>query len=299
MRPRAWRAIIVIAVVAVALLFFTFACRTYVPEFHGIVLDARTGKPIPDALVKRRFFKPGPFDIVDTQAPTSIEGSWADVTTDAQGQFSFPRFSARRITGMGWMAFVPGHMVATGCYGQGNWAGGGCSGFGAFMSPDAWVKVDVKRGWRRLEFEIRLFTPTTEGIEWPWGKEWTHYNPGRKQDETFHFPDDVDPWGEYFRRLNSLTQERWLPEETVIEEAVRFVDGGGRVTRNILGEIAEAGGRFGGHRDDTKCYKAELAWRALELQEKVCRQQPELHCDPASLALEKDFLERKCASYRK
>jgi len=303
MRLRTSRTLVVIGIIAVALLLAVLLRprhRTDVPEFRGVVLDARTGAPIAGATVIRKFYKPAPSGLVDTSAPDPIRESRLEVTTDSEGRFAFPPFSAPEISGMAWLVFTPGFMTASGCYGEESWAFGGCSGFGPFMSPDPWRKVTVTRDDKALTFEIRLFPPITEGIEWPLGKEWTEYNPDtRKRDLVKHFPEDVDPWGEYFRRLNSLSREGWLPEDTVIIEAEKFVEGRGRVTVGVLDELAEAGSRFGGHRDDRPCYKAELAWRALDLRESVCQTQPTLRCDYQSLATRRSFLERKCPSYKR
>jgi len=300
MRLRTSRILAGIAIVAAALVLFTFACGTYVPEFRGVVLDARTGSPIAGATVIREFIGPPPIDFVDTRSAKPIRSSWLEVTTDAQGRFVLPRYSAFFISAMGWLVYAPGFMPATGCYDQENWIDYGCPTPPQFSYLDAWTKTTMTKSTKGVTFEVRLFPPTTEGIEWPLGKEWVEYNPDtKKHDLVRRFPEDVDPWGEYFRRLNILTQERWLPEETVIEEAVKFVDGGGRVTRNILSEIAEAGSRFGGFREETYCYKAELAWRAFGLEERVCQQQPDLHCEPRSLAVRRSYLQEECPSFRR
>jgi hypothetical protein len=278
--------------------FFSVGCHQKMPEVRGQVLDAQTGKPIEGAIVKRVLYRPGPLNIVDTTSPDPIKESRVEVTTDAEGQFSFPPFSARKLTGMGWLVFKPGMMTASGCWGEEGWEGGGCSGFGSFMPRDPWHSFSFAKEGKARVFEIGLRPPTTDDIAWPWGHEWTEWNPATGQhDLVKHFPQDVDPWGEYFRRLNILTLEGWLAGETVIIEASAFAENGQRATLRVISEIAEAGSRFAGSQEGVPCYKADVAWRSLILRETLCDANPDLHCDPQSIAIEKTFLQENCPTW--
>jgi len=114
------------------------------------------------------------------------------------------------------------------------------------MSRDPWVGLDVRHTEERIEFEIRLWPPTTEGIEWPYGREWMvlDYNTGQ-HDLVKRFPDDVDPWGEFFERFASLVRSDWLPAETFVEEVVGYVAQGSKVTEQVAWPTYEVLSRLG------------------------------------------------------
>ncbi len=191
--------------------------RVTLPEFHGRVVDARTGAPIAGAIIKRRLYQAGPISIGDGSRPLGVEGSEVVTHSNADGRFVLPSFGARTYTGMGWLVYRPGWMPIYGCYSEEGWAFGGCSGFGA-PGNDPWTSATFSKSGDVVTFEVRVFPPTLEGVTFRsynvYTKEWVTYTPT---------PEESDPWGNYFERLRDLTTLRCLERHLVLTEGVSFL----------------------------------------------------------------------------
>ena len=203
---------------AVPLVVFAACARepAKIPEIHGRVVDARTSAPIGGAIVKRRLYRPGPTSLVDGSRPFFVEGGDAATTSDSDGRFILPPFSAPAFTGMAWLVYASGWMPAYACYSEAGWPFGGCSGFG-LPGNDPWTSATFRKSLDRLDIEVRVFPPTLEGVVFrsykTYTKQWVTYTPTAE---------DSDPWANYFGRLNSLCEEQWLPDYEFVHQAVSY-----------------------------------------------------------------------------
>jgi len=188
------------------------------PEFHGHVVDARTGAPIAGAIVKRELNEYGGIAIGDGARPLGVKGGDAETRTDADGRFVLPPFKPRRYTGMAWAVYKPGWMPAYSCYSEPGWTFGGCSGFG-MPGNDPWTSVHITKSGDRVDLELRVFPPTLEGVSFRsynvYTKHWVTITPT---------PEQSDPWGQYFERLNSLSNEHWLSRDTLLSQALEYLE---------------------------------------------------------------------------
>ncbi len=267
--------------------------RVTLPEFHGRVVDARTGAPIAGAIVKRRLYEAGPISIGDGSRPLGVEGGEVVTHSNADGRFVLPSFGARRYTGMGWLVYKPGWMPIYGCYAEEGWAFGGCSGFGA-PGNDPWASATFSKSGDVVTFEVRVFPPTLEGVTFRsynvYTKEWVTYTPT---------PEDKDPWIHYLRRLRILCELLWLPIEDFVSEAL-VAEKQALPTPQFLDEIAKVQGTLGGYHEDQPCYKASLAVTLLDLLDRVCSSHPGWRaCEPSATASRRSFLERNCSTDRR
>jgi hypothetical protein len=214
--------------------------RYSLPPLHGIVIDARNGARVSGATVIRYCFRTGPFSIADTHGPVGVPGSYVRVTTDDKGRFALPGAVVRSLTGMGWIAFKPGLMPGTGCYTASSMQPLGCAGFGASWHPDPWVRTTLQANVLRVRMEVDLFPPTTHGAPREGydssGRFLAATPPDFHSDGT---PFVVDAWGEYFRRLNVLTYDRFLERDIFVSEGVAYVARGLALSDGIASQLLE------------------------------------------------------------
>lgn len=230
-RPQGWKGSASLAWLTLVLgLVVTYTLWRYsAPCVHGRVLDARTGKPVAGALIIRELFRPGRFQLTEGFSATMEAGSRVKVVTDAQGRFHLPGWVSllpigfKGFGGMSWVVFQPGLMPYRECLMEGFHAGLGCGPFGVFRTPDPWAKIEMRRRIGSIRVEVRLFPSTVNGIEWA-AKTWSERDPTTGQRVLKHFPEDVDPWGEYFQRLNLLVQDDEIPVEDFVKEAVAYAE---------------------------------------------------------------------------
>jgi len=177
--------------------------RFSAPSVHGVVLDAATGKGIPNALVARQVFRSGQRSL--TEGPQVLGDAWGKVQThtDSQGRFRLPGYVSlfpigiRGESGMAWKVCAPGYMIAGGCEVKGFPAHDGCGPDGAFSFPDPWTGTESQRRVGSIRLLIRIPRPLS--------------GPG-------------DPWAEYFRRLNLLVQYGYLNKDEFIGEAAAYTE---------------------------------------------------------------------------
>lgn len=292
--------------VAMGTVFIAYALARYsVPPVHGRLVDAKTGKPIAGATVSRRLFRPGGFQLTEGFSSAGEPFSLRTVTTDVDGRYRLPGWVSlipvgfSGFSGMGWMVYRPGYMPERGCLTEGFHGGLGCGPFNEFRDPEPWAKLTVDRRIGSVRIDASLFPPITEGIDWPGGPTWTQWESPDRPNVVKHFPEDVDPWGEYFRRLNVLSQYNWLPVEEFVKEAVGYVCQGA-VTEQAFGVICRFpnDNYLGSHRNGSPCYRGDAAWTMLEIQEQVCREHPGW-CNAAGLAFARRYLEKNCGYLRR
>jgi hypothetical protein len=275
-----------------------FTCKGFpqrFPPVEGRIIDARTGKPLPGVFVRRGFYKPGPFDLVDTRAPVGVRGSFSSTSTDQDGRFSFPAFWSLRLTGMAWLAFTPGYMPAGDCYAKGSWPFGGCSGFSVGSWPDPWAPTTYTWAKDRLSIELKLFPPTLDGVAFlVFDQKKDVYVPFRKKP-------DIDPWQGYFERLSSLVRLHWLQPEVFVDEASKAIETR-TVTAGAFEIISAAMSNFylGSTVGDSQCWKGELAWRLFDIESKACALQPSWEpCASGIFLRQRANLERNCKELRR
>ena len=284
------RRIVLIAVLVIAAIWHV-SCWDRIPPIEGCVVDARTGAPIAGVLVQKWLYQPPRFDFFDTRSEQWMRGSFAETRSDEEGRFRLPGMWGFRTVAMGWMVWAPGYMPERNCFKSTSWrrAGECPGGMGFFGIIDPWVQAIFTEKGDTIEMEVRLFPPTMDGVTF---YRWDRATNGPKP--FIPEPGTVDPWGEYFRRLRVLAEERRLPEESFFQEARQFL-GQYPATEGILREVAQVEGLLGGYRGDTRCYKADLAGELLKLRERGCAGHPDWRpCSPDGLARRRSFLERDC-----
>jgi len=247
-RARRW--CLFIAFVALAVWYAS--CWDRIPTIEGRVVDAQTGRPIAGVLVMRHLYQPPPFEPFEGSTEQSMRGSYAQATSDASGRFSLPGMWGYRAVAMAWVLWSPGYMPGRGCYKHASWERyGGCpGGMGFYGVVDPWVLTTFTENGRQIGMDIALYPPTLEGVTF-YG--WDAATRGQKPYTPK--PGSVDPWGEYFRRLNVLVDSHLLDAEVFDGEAVGYVDGGGAVTEAIAWPLHE---RLRAHRSSDVCADEHL-----------------------------------------
>jgi hypothetical protein len=236
-RGRALNGLILAVLALYELVFFT------APPVRGRVIELQTGRPIAGTKVTRHLSQVGAWKI--TEGPTSAPAffSTLSVRSDSKGEFTLPGYinllpgGIQGLSGMSWVIWESGWMPAYNCVVQGfhpwgaSWIG--CGAFGGAMIYDPWVQTKVDRLLGFTTLEVRVSRPTLEGVTF--GGIDSHGRfvpaPGLLKGH------NDDPWGEYFRRLNILTQFRYLKKDEFVQEAVTFVEKH-PLTEVALSEIA-------------------------------------------------------------
>ena len=246
-RPRPARALDAVIVVAAAMsLLASTACNwvRHAPEIRGRVLDAKTGLPIEGALVERMLCREGPINLASGSRPYALVDTRVGTRTAADGTFVLPPGKAVNLSGISWAVFASGMMPAAACYwGEPQWSRrGACGSHPRFSSNrDPWTSYTTVTRKGVIELEVRLHRPNVEDITWTRPRTWTEHNPATgTHDLVKHFPEDVDAWAEYFRRLENLVSYNFLPVHTYFSEAVSFVQSPRRLSHPIVDQFVDA-----------------------------------------------------------
>jgi len=203
--------------------------RFSAPSVHGRVVDAATGKGIPGALVARTVYRAAQVSL--TEGPSVFGEPWSQIQTrtDSQGRFRLPGYVSlfpvgiRGESGMAWKVFSSGYMIAGGCEQDTFRRPHGCGGDPGFANPAEWTPRTVSTSFGSIILDVRLSPPDNR---------------------------HGDFWGEYFHRLNVLTQFRYLKKDEFVKEAVEYVESR-PATRRMLLPLAELALRIGpGSRPD-------------------------------------------------
>jgi hypothetical protein len=216
------------------------------PPLHGRVIDGATGNGISGARVMRGFFQEGAAKGFDGAAPEGIAGSLVESTTDSQGSFVLPgtggiaRHGIRGLTGMSWVVFRSGWMPAYGCYWEAPMRGGGCSGFGGMDFTDLWFRPKFDRHEDELDLEVRLLAPPATGappITFDTGGQITTTRRlfTSRRGRTM----ELDPRGEYFRRMNILVQHHYLEADVFVKEAVAYAEKGFPLSDGVASQFLQ------------------------------------------------------------
>ena len=92
-----------------------------------------------------------------------------------------------------------------------------------------------------LELEIQIHRPNVLDITWTRAKTWREYNPKtRKRDLVKHFPEDVDAWAEYFRRLHVLVDFNFIRFSKYFEEAAGFISRSDSISDGVAAELSNS-----------------------------------------------------------
>ena len=216
---RAYPWLLVIATVIGAYSLWRFSA----PCVYGRVVDATTGKPVAGALVMRTISRKGPPSLAESGSITAEPFSFYQFRTGKSGRFFLPGWVSLMpigiagTSGMTWVVYHPGLMPGRGCVSEGFPFPQGCGGEGSFSSPDPWVLDTPERHVGSIHLEVRLYPPTLEGVIF---RAYT----GTGKVVPVETPANADPWGEYFRRLNVLTQSQYLKKDEFVQEAVGYAE---------------------------------------------------------------------------
>jgi hypothetical protein len=176
--------------------------RFSAPSLHGVVLDAATGQPIAGAMVARKVFRAAQVSLTESTGVFTEPRSLVETQTDSTGRFRLPGFVSLvpigilGESGMAWKVFSQEHMVAGGCESEGFPAAYGCGAESPFYYTYPWDTATSRRRFGSIRLEVRVSPPP---------------------------PGSTDFWGEYFRRLNLLAQDRYITLGRFAEEAVRYL----------------------------------------------------------------------------
>jgi hypothetical protein len=212
--------------------------RFSAPCVYGRIVDAATGKPIPNALVMRRIHRRGPPSLAESGITVAEPFSSWKTHAGQSGRFFLPGwvslfpFGISGTSGMTWVVYHPGWMPGRECISKGFTGPGGCGGEGGFITPEPWVLAKTEHHFGLTRLELRVYPPTLEGVTF-------RAHTGTGEVVRIDTPPDADPWGEYFRRLNVLVQYRNLRVEEFAKEATAYVERGLPLSDRIASQFLE------------------------------------------------------------
>jgi hypothetical protein len=264
--------------------------RFSAPCVYGRIVDAATGKPIPNALVMRRIHRRGPPSLAESGITVAEPFSSWKTHAGQSGRFFLPGwvslfpFGISGTSGMTWVVYHPGLMPGRWCLSKGFTGPGGCGGEGTFTSPDPWVLANVARHFGLTRLEVRIYPPTLEDVKLQADTTTGEVVP-------VHTPGG-DPWGEYFRRLNLLVQYRYLLVEEFVKEARRYAKSQD-LTTSIYDAIYQVQQSLGGLEESGKYDRPEQALILLGIQEEYCkRHAAERRCATDYFEQRRSFLQQ-------
>jgi hypothetical protein len=239
-----------------------------IPTIRGRVVEAKTNRPIAGARLARWFERedgclaPGGSDV------HPVAGSFLTAISGNDGSFEWPAWSRLMspIRGMQWYVYHPDWIVGDGWFNQPR---PGLDGylFGT-TSAEPWVHLVSHPVGSQLEVTI-----------------------------TMEPKDSTAAWEAHFHRLEILTRYGQLNVAYFVTEAERFV-ASHDVPAAVLSAIAQVGGSLGGFHEGRPCYRGDLAFRLLALQEQICKRNPQTPgCDPGVLRWRRSFLESECRTH--
>jgi hypothetical protein len=244
--------------------------RFSAPSVHGRVVDAATGKGIPGALVARTVYRAAQVSL--TEGPSVFGEPWSQIQTltDSQGRFRLPGYVSlfpvgiRGESGTAWKVFSSGYMIAGGCEQDSFRRPHGCGGDPGFANPAEWTPRTVSTSFGSIILDVRLSPPDNR---------------------------HGDFWGEYFHRLNVLTQFRYLDVDDFVREAVGFAEKN-EITATVVDQIYQVQASLGGLQNSGTYKKVDEALLLLGLQERYCLKHPdEKRCSLEYFAHRKQYLQ--------
>ncbi len=240
----------------------------HVPAIHGRVVDMETGQPISGVKVTRWFERdmfagPGGSDTY------RVKGSLRTVTSDAAGRFELPAWYgiARGINAVQWTEYKPGWVA-----GWGNLYLGMPRSLQVSRRTFAneFVHAEMRRDGLNLAVTLSLHRVGASAAA-----------------------------EEHFWAMRILLQNGMIQEEDFVKEALSY-SSTHEVSLELFKTFDSVFVDLGGHRDDRPCYKANLAWTMLGLEERLCTQHSEWRfCTAGGLQRSRDFLQRTCPTFRR
>ena len=272
------------------LIFFT------APPVRGRVIELQTGKPIAGARVMRHLYQVGPWSITEGPTTTNALFSTIEVRSESRGEFTLPGWinllplGVQGLSGMSWVVYEPGWMPAYNCERESfhPWGAGwiSCGGFGPPGAPDPWVLTKVGRFIGFTTMQVRVSRPTLKGVTFGGIDSHGRFVPAPGPMKGV----DDDPWGEYFRRLNVLTQFRYLDVDDFVREAVGFAEKN-EITATVVDQIYQVQASLGGLQNSGTYKKVDEALLLLGLQERYCLKHPdEKRCSLEYFAHRRQYL---------
>ncbi len=262
------------ALAGLVCLLLTTGCLRRIPEIRGRVLDASTGAPVEGALVARVGYHI-PELILDSSSPSRVDSTQTSTRTGADGRFELDGGWMTGFNHVEWVVFEPGRMPAGGKFAR--WGIGAVwdTGFmGKFVSPrDDWAPWTAELRHGTVVLEVRLREPAARDAA---AAPRPTPPPGVSPTPTppWHHEPDVDPWGEHFRRLGLMVQERWIPVETFVEEAESYA-AARPLTEGVAREINNMQYQLGSLREDGTYRNPREGLALVTLVAEYCRQNPE------------------------
>ncbi|OFV82884.1 MAG: hypothetical protein A2Y78_02640 [Acidobacteria bacterium RBG_13_68_16] len=232
------------------------------------MVEAKTNRPIAGARLARWLERedgclaPGGSDV------HAVAGSFLTVTSDKDGSFEWPAWTGLTspIRSMKWYVYHPDWVAEEGWF---NHPRPGLDGY--FFGVDGaepWVHLVSHSVGSHLEVAI-----------------------------TMQPKDSTAAWEAHFHRLEILTRYGQFDVAYFVTEAERFV-ASHDVPAAVLTAIAQVGGSLGGFHEGRPCYRGDLAFRLLALQEQTCKRNPQTRgCDPGVLRWRRSFLESECRTH--
>ncbi|OYW06622.1 MAG: hypothetical protein B7X11_00925 [Acidobacteria bacterium 37-65-4] len=198
-----------------------------------------------------------------------VKGSLRTVTSDTAGRFELPAWYgiARGINAVQWTEYKPGwvagwgHLVTT---------NPPRLNVAERHPPKGSVEAETRR-----EGSTDMIVLTLHRVDTPTAAE------------------------DHFWALRTLLERGVIRENDLVNEALSYSKDH-EVTRELFKTFDAVLGDLGGYRDNRPCYKADLAWTMLDLEERLCAQHLEwTFCTAGGMERARDFLQRNCPSFRR
>ena len=240
----------------------------HVPASHGRVVDMETGQPLAGVTFTRWFERDmivGPGGADSYRLAKSVRFA----TTDANGRFELPSWygMARGINAVRWTEFKPGWVA----------------GWGHLVTANP-PRLEIARGH-----------PFHSSVEAETLREGSNDTIVLK----LHRVDTPTAAEEHFGALRILLDERVVQEESFVTDAISYSNTH-EVTLQLFRAFDSVLVDLAGYRYDHPCYKAELAWTLLDLEERLCTQHSEWRpCTTGGVDRTRGFLQRKCPIFRR
>ncbi|MCP4902117.1 MAG: carboxypeptidase regulatory-like domain-containing protein [bacterium] len=212
----------------VLIILLLVSCVGWAPSLEGTIIDAHSGAPLADVQVVRWVHRPPPFRFGDTTTEQPIGGSRRTDKTDVEGRFRIggglylrPTETVLSVFKASWMPIQYCVNVKTivGSFSQEST----CATWGT-RGDDPWRDVQRTSSGLVEAVTIRLQAPDSEEV-------------ANQPMEPVYELMQLDPWLEYFVRLDVLVSRELVQADVFVDEVVGYLSRPNALTESILRRI--------------------------------------------------------------